>query len=122
MKATLDGTIDFEQTKLDVGSWRRDSIERAASGVDGVVSVDLGRRARDVVQKGVIRAKSRSALMANVDSIRDMADGACHTMETIEGERFENLRIDSIKTGGTDYIGAGACQEIEIKYTQLRDS
>lgn len=122
MKATLDGIIDFEQTKLDVGSWRRDGIERAASGVDGVVSVDLGRRAREIVQKGIIRAASRAALAPKVDSIREKADGACHTMETIEGERFENLRIDSIKTGGTDYSGAGACQEIEIKYTQLRYS
>ena len=122
MKATLDGTIDFEQTKLDVGSWRRDSIERAVAGVNGAVNIDLGKRTREIVQKGVIRAPSRSALMAKVDFIRDMADGACHTMETAEGERFENLWIDTVKVGSTEYRGSGASCEVEIRYVQLRDS
>jgi hypothetical protein len=122
MKATLDGTIDFEQTELVVGSWRRESIERAAAGIDGAIKVDLGRRTREIVQKGVIRAPSRSALMAKIDFVRDMADGTCHTMETAGGARFEDMRIEKVMVSGTEYSGSGASCEVEIKYVQLRDS
>jgi len=121
MKATLDRTIEFEQTELAVGSWRRDNIERSAASVDGTLSIDLGKRTREIVQKGLIRAGSRAVLRIKVDYIRAMADGSCHTMETAEGERFENLRIDTLRAGQKDYSGTGVCCEIEIEYTQLRD-
>lgn len=122
MKTTLDGTIEFEQTELAIGSWRRDSIERSAVGVDGALSIDLGKRTREIVQKGLARASSRAVLRIKVDSIRATADGKRHTMETVDGERFDNLWIDSIKVGGTDFSGRGASCEVEIRYTQLRDS
>jgi len=122
MKATLDGIIEFEQAKLDLGSWQRDSIERAAAGVDGVVNIDLGKRTREIVQKGVMRAASRSALMAKVDFFRDMADGRYHTMETAEGRRFEDMWIEKVMVSGTEYNGSGASCEVEIRYVQLRDS
>jgi hypothetical protein len=122
MKATLDGIIEFEQMDLAVGSWRRASIERSAAGVDGALKVDLGMRTREIVQKGVIRAPSRSALMAKVDFIRDNQDGACHTMETSAGgERFEDMWIEKVMVSGTEYGGSGASCEIEIRYVQLRD-
>lgn len=122
MKATLDRTIEFEQTELVVGSWRRDMIERGAAGIDGVVSIDLGKRTREIVQKGLMRAGSRAVLRIKVDYIRAMADGACHTMETADGQRFENMWIDSVKVSSTEYSGSGASCEVEIRYTQLRDS
>ena len=122
MNATLDETIEFEQTELAVGSWRRASIERCAAGVDGAVKVDLGRLTREIVQKVVMRAASRAALMAKVDIICDMANGACHTAETPEGDKFENLWIDTVKIGSTDYRGSGPSCEVEIRYMQLRDS
>lgn len=122
MKATLDGTIDFEQTKLDVGSWRRDSIERVAAGVNGAVNIDLGKRTREIVQKGVIRSSSRALLRIKADFIREMADGTCHTMETAEGQRFQDMWIEKVMVSGTEYSGSGASCEVEIKYVQLRDS
>lgn len=122
MKTTLDGIVDFEQTDLSVGSWRRDSIEKAAAGVDGAVKIDLGRRTREVVQEGVIRAPSRSVLLAKVDFIRDNQDGRCHTMETADGELFDNMWLEKVKVSGTEYSGSGASCEVEIKYVQLRDS
>jgi hypothetical protein len=122
MKATLDGTIEFEQTELAIGSWQRGNIERAAAGVDGVVSIDLGKRTREIVQKGLMRAGSRAVLRIKVDYVRAMADGKCHAMETAEGERFENLRIDSIKASSTEYSGRGASCEFEIRYVQLGTS
>jgi len=122
MKATLDGIIDFEQTQLAVGSWQRESIERAAAGVDGAIKVDLGRRTREIVQKGVMRAPSRAALIARVDIICDSQNGACHTMETAGGARFEDMWIQKVRAGSIEYSGSGASCGIEIKYVQLRDS
>ena len=121
MKTTLDGTIEFEQTELVVGSWRRDSIERSAAGVDGALSIDLGKRTREIVQKGVMRASSKAVLRIKVDYIRAMADGTCHTMETADGQRFQDMWIERVKVSGTEYSGSGASCEVEIKYTQLRD-
>jgi len=122
MKATLDGTIEFEQVELSVGSWRRDNIERSAAGVDGAVKVDLGQRRREIVQKVVMRAPSRTALFAKIDFVRGNQDGRCHSMETGESERFEHLWIDTVKIGSTDYRGRGASCKVEIRYEQLRDS
>lgn len=122
MKVTLDGIIEFEQMELAVGSWRRESIERAAAGVDGAIKVDLGRRTREIVQKGIIRSPSRAALLSKVDIISDMANGASHTVETAEGDKFENVWIETVMVDSMEYMGSGASVEIEIRYVQLRDS
>jgi hypothetical protein len=119
MKVTLDEIIEFEQTELAVGSWRRESIERAAAGVDGAIKVDLGRRTREIVQKGVIRSPSRATLLAKVDFVCDMADGASHTMETADGDKFENMWIEKVIVGSIEYRGSGAAVEVEIGYVQL---
>lgn len=121
MRAKLDGKTEFEQTELAVGSWRRDSIERSAAGVDGVVSVDLGKRTRKIVQSGLVRAGSDEGLKSKIDAVSALMDGGTHVLETAVGERFDNLRIDAFEMGQKDYSGRGACQEIEIKYTQLKD-
>ena len=121
MKVTLDGTIDCEQMELAVGSWRRDNIERSAAGVDGAVKVDLGQRTREIEQKVVMRAPSRRALFAKIDFVRGNQDGSSHSMETGEGERFENLCIEKVTVGHIEYSGSGASCEIEIGYVQLRD-
>ncbi|MHC5059710.1 MAG: hypothetical protein ACYTFK_01305 [Planctomycetota bacterium] len=119
MKTTLDEIIEFEQTELAVASWEWASIERSAAGVDGAVKVDLGRRTRQIVQKGILRAPGREALSAKVDFVCDMAGGASHTVETTDGQRFENLWIDLFKTSSIEYSGRGASCEFEIRYVQL---
>ncbi|HIJ67794.1 MAG TPA: hypothetical protein HPP87_09565 [Planctomycetes bacterium] len=121
MKAMLDDIIGFEQTELSIGSWRRASIERAAAGVDGSVLIDLGIRARGIVQKGLLRAPSRASLLAKVDFVRDNQDGASHTMQTEAGEYFEDMCITNVKAGFIDFGGSGASCEIEISYVQLKD-
>jgi len=121
MQAKLDGTVEFEQQQLKVESWQRETIERAASGVDGVLSIDLGKRSRKIVQKGVLRAESDEALRSRIDTVSALTDGGTHTLQTAEGQQFDNLRIDAFEMGQKDYSGRGACQEIEIKYTQLKD-
>jgi hypothetical protein len=119
MKVVLDGVVEFEQEELRVGSWRRDVIERAAAGVDGVVSIDAGRRTREIVQKGVMRAASDEALRSRIDSISALMDGGTHTLKTAEGQEFDNLRIDAFEVGQKDYSGRGASCGFEIRYVQF---
>jgi hypothetical protein len=54
MSTTLDGQklFDENQLKIEVGSFRRESIEKAAPMLDGVISIDLGRRSRTIKQTG----------------------------------------------------------------------
>jgi len=64
MSVTLDGQVLFDEQHLeiDLGTFSRDSIERAVPGLDGVLSIDLGGRGRGISQKGVLRARSRVEL------------------------------------------------------------
>jgi len=116
----LDSTIKFEQLGLEVGSRARDSIERSAAGVDGALSIDLGMRERKIVVKGLLRAVSVELLFARENSIADLIDGDMHILESANGVKFENLRIDSFEVTRQDYSGSGVCSEFTMQVTQLR--
>ena len=121
MKATLDSNILFDEQALEIsaGSFSRDSIERAVSGLDGVLSIDLGRRGRKIKQTGTLRAKSRAQLDERISKIAAFMDGDTHTLTSGSGREFVNLRMDSFKTG-TEYAnGTGIVVDYEIVYTQL---
>ena len=122
MKVVLNGIATFEQRKLTVGSRRRESIERSAAGVDGTVSIDLGRRERELVQEAVFRAFNETQLKAKVDVVRNYMDGSTYSFVLQNGQQFDNLRIDSIEVKDKDYSGAGVNCVCEIKYTQLSGS
>ena len=60
MRVTLDGYILFDEQQLEIeaGSFSRNSIERTVPGLDGVLSIDVGRHGRKIKQRGVLRAKN----------------------------------------------------------------
>jgi len=120
MAAMLDSTIRFEQLGLEVGSRARDSIERSAAGVDGALSIDLGMRERKIVVKGLLRAVSVELLLARENSMAELIDGDMHILESANGVKFENLRIDSFEVTRQDYSGSGVCSEFTMQVTQLR--
>jgi hypothetical protein len=119
MNAAFDGTVLFEQLDLTVGSWERSALEKSAVGVDGVVSVDLGKRAREVVVRGLVRAFSDQRLMIRLDAVRALADGACHTLAVSDGRYFDRLRVDGVETGSRSYSGRGVCCEFTVRFRQL---
>ena len=119
MKATVDGLVLFEQLELKAGSWRREAVQRTAAGLDGIVSVDLGCRSRQLVGSGVIRAFSDLTLKARLDTIRLLMDGATHTLTTSDGRRLSNLRIDAVSAGKQTDSGSGVSCAFEIRFTQL---
>ena len=86
MSTTLDGKALFDEQDLEihVGTWRRASVERAISGLNGMVSIDLGRRDRQIRQRGILRAASHTALQSRIASIEGFLDGGAHTLVTTD--------------------------------------
>jgi hypothetical protein len=121
MSVSIDGQVVFDrqQLKIEVGSFTRDSIERAVPGLDGVLSIDLGQRSRKIKQTGVLRAKSRTQMNERINAISALMDGSTHTLVTGSGDTFDNLRMDSLNTSNERTDGAGIAVDYEIVYTQL---
>jgi len=82
MSTTLDGqaVFDRQQLEIEAGSFSRDSIERAVPGLDGVMTIDMGRRGRKIKQTGTLRAKSRVHMSDRIAAISDYMDGSIHTI------------------------------------------
>jgi len=121
MSVTLDGQNLFDEQQLEIeqDSLNRDSIERAVSGLDGVLIVDMGGRARKIRQKGTLRARSRMQMKERINVISANMDGNTHTLVSNEGEKFDNLRMDSFKVSKVQASGGGMVVDYEIVYTQL---
>jgi len=111
----------FDEQALDIstGSYRRDSIERVVPGLDGAISIDLGRRGRQIKQTGTLRAKSRSQMNDRIDAISAYMDGDTHILVTGNGRELADLRMDSFKVQGEHADGTGIVVDYEIVYTQL---
>lgn len=122
MSATLDGQSLFDEQQLEIepGSISRDSIERTVPGLDGVLSIDVGERGREIKQRGVLRAKSRSQMDDRISVISAYMDGDTHTLATGSGKEFDNLRMDVFKVSKERASGGGVAIDYEIVYTQLK--
>jgi hypothetical protein len=117
----LDGINLFGEgeSQIEVSSFGRESIERSAAGLDGVMSIDLGGCGRKIRQKGEIRARSKADLDSKVGAISAFIDGDTHTLVGSQGETFENLRVDSVNVKNERVSGAGVVADYEVVYTQL---
>jgi len=121
MRVTLDGQNLFDEQQLEIepGSITRDSIERAVAGLDGVLSIDMGGRGRKIKQKGLLQAKSRMQMNNRINTISAYMDGNTHTLARSDGEKLNNLRMDSFKVSMERASGSGIVVDYEIIYTQL---
>jgi len=121
MSVTLDGQNVFDEHQLEIeqDSFSRDSIERAVAGLNGVLSVDMGGRARKIRQRGTLQAQSRKQMNARINVISAYMDGNTHTLVSNEDEKFDNLRMDSFKVNRKRAGGGSMVVDYEIVYTQL---
>ncbi len=121
MNTTLDGqeVFDQQQLEIEVGSFSRDSIERAVPGLDGMLTIDMGGRGRKIKHRGTLRAKSRTHLDDRIAAISNYIDGDTHSLVTGDGRQFDNLRMDIFKVMNERVDGAGIVVDYEITYTQL---
>lgn len=122
MTTTLDGKALFDERELivAVGPIERASIERSVPGLDGLASIDLGRRGRKVRQRGTLRATNQARADARIAPIEAFLDGAPHTLRLSDGRRYDDLRMDAFVQRDRRVEGAGVVVEYEITYTQLR--
>ena len=122
MSVALDGQALFDEQQLEIeaGSFSRDSIERAVPGLDGVLSIDLGGRGRQIKQKGILRARSIAELNDMIDAISAFMDGDTHTLVVSDGREFCDVRMDSFNTSNERTSGSGVSIDYEIIYTQLK--
>ena len=122
MSTTLDGQNLFDEQNLEIqpDSVRRDSVERAVPGLEGVLSIDLGGRERKIKQNGVLRATSRAQMNDRIRTVSAYMDGDTHTLVTGNGEQFDNLRMDLFKVSKRRTDGSGVAIDYEIVYTQLK--
>lgn len=119
MSANLDGNKLFDEPiVIEAESVSRESIERSAAGLDGVLSIDLGGRGRRIKQKGEIRAKSKAELDSKAGAISAFINGDTHTLVCSRGDTFENLRVDSVNVKNERVSGAGVVADYEVVYTQ----
>ena len=121
MGVTLDGQNLFDEQQLEIqpGSLSRDSIERTIAGLDGVLSIDLGKHSRKIKQTGVLQAKSREQMNEKINTIAGYIDGDTHTLVRSDGESMDALRMDTFKVSNERTSGNGLCCDYEIIYTQL---
>jgi hypothetical protein len=121
MRVTLDGQNLFDEQQLEIepGSISRDSIERAVAGLDGVLSIDMGGRGRKIKQKGLLQAKSRTQMNNRINTISAYLDGNTYTLARSDGEKLNNLRMDSFKVSKERAGSIGIVVDYEIIYTQL---
>jgi hypothetical protein len=121
MRATLDEQtlFDKQQLEIEVDSFSRDSIEKAVPGLDGIISIDMGRRSRRIKQAGTLRGKSRTQLNDKINAISIYMDGGTHILTTRDGEEFANLRMDSFTVQNERTDGTGIVVDYEINYMQL---
>jgi hypothetical protein len=121
MSTTLDGETLFDEQDLqiEVDSPQRGSIERGVPGLDGTLSIDLGRRARKLRQHGTLRAVSRMQMQIRLLAIEAFMDGQTHTLTTTDGRTYSQIRMDSLRLLNSGPTGPGISVEYEITYTQL---
>ena len=120
MSVNLDGNRLFDEAAtIEVESVRRESVERAAAGLDGVVSIDLGERGRKIRQKGEIRARSKAEMKEKIEAVSAFIDGNTHTLTDCEGRTFEDVRVDSLSVENERVSGSGVVADYEIIYRQL---
>jgi hypothetical protein len=121
MNATIETqeVFDRQDLKIEAGSFTRSSIERSVPGLDGVITIDMGRRGRKIKQTGTIRAKSRIHLDDRIAAVSNYMDGDTHTLITADGREFANIRMDAFTVKNERADGAGIVVDYEITYTQL---
>jgi hypothetical protein len=121
MNVMLDGNALFDEQglQIEIGSYSRARVERAICGLDGLLSIDLGKRTREIRQRGALRAPSRTAIQARIESISAFIDGGTHTLRIADGQEYHSIRMDSFRQIDMCTSGPGIVVEYEIMYTQL---
>lgn len=123
----VQNTITFNSDRLfGIGqhtvlpkSWQRATKDEAFAGLNGVLSVDMGRRGRKIVQQGSLSAKSVKALTQMMDAITAYINGQAYELVDENGCVYSAVRMDHFQIVGNIKLGHPVSCAYEIEYTQL---
>jgi len=112
--------FDRQQVEIESDSLRRSSKERSIAGLDGVLSIDLGKRGRRIKQKGTLRAGNTGELLERIAAISAFMDGDTHILSISNDRELNDLRMDSFNTTRERTSSSGVTVDYEIIYLQLK--
>ncbi len=118
---TLDGAPLFESgpSELMAEGPRRLSADRLFNGLRGGGVVDVGARARRLVQQGRLMAASETALAQLEAAIEAMAAGDVHELVDRDGTTYPYVRLERFERTGPVESGRAWHRPYRIEYTQL---
>ncbi len=102
-----------------VGSWPRDVQRRPLAGTDGELLLDLGRRARPIVQTGRLQAATAAGVTALLEAICALADGRLHDLVDNHGNAYSRVLLGKLIPATPVQRGRGFFCDYEIHYLQL---
>ncbi len=111
--------FDTGEHNLIAMSMNRESQQRNFAGLDGVFSIDLGKRERKIKQQGFLTAVSVKALLEKIELINSYIDGQIYTLVGPHGISYPNVRMDSFILKNQIAAANQARCDYEIVYTQL---
>ncbi len=117
---TLDGEAIFASGPhtLQIGPWQRKHLRRGFPGLDGELTVDLGRRGRTLTQSGRLQAANLADLQSLVNAIDALDDGQPHTLATAEGRTFSGVLVENFRLTTPLQTGRLAWCDYTIEYRQ----
>ncbi len=123
---TIDGSALFNSgnARMRAGALVRAVSESAFPGLDGIEVQDLGKRSRDYVQTGELRASANSvsnaqaALNALVAAIEAKIDGSrLHSLTDDQGHSRLTVEVVSFEETGERLVsGAGSSWLVVVDY------
>lgn len=101
-----------------VSGWQRHIERRSFPGLSGEVVLDLGLRARRIVQQGRLQASTAASLTALVAAIEALADGRTHVLADNHGRSYSRVILESLEPTPFQQ-GVGYWCDYTINYLQL---
>lgn len=120
MRVWIDGEVKIDEAVFDAGSIRRKVIERGTAGLEGIGSIYLGGRGREITVEGILRAASGNGLDCLTDMIEAKMDGEVCLLLTDDDREFDDVRIDVFETAERQFGGSFVSCKCKLLCRQLR--
>jgi hypothetical protein len=92
---------------------------RSFPGIDGEIILDLGARARQLVQTGRLQADTAAGLSALISQIEAVVDGQVHTLLDDLGNTYEAATVAEFEPTTPVQRGRGFWCDYTLRYIHL---
>jgi hypothetical protein len=120
MRVWIDGEVKIDEAVFEAGNVNREVIERGVNGLDGVCSIDLGGRGREIIVEGILRAASGKGLDSFTEKIESKMDGRVCKLSIDDGREFDDVRIDIFETTEREFGGSSVSCKCKLQCKQLQ--